>query len=185
VQNVQRGMVPRVYGRSYAIEAQLTVPPGGAEGVIVANADFIGGFGLWVDEGGLLHHTYSFLGVETYRQTSSEPIPSGEVTLVMQFEADEAKPGTGGQVTLLANGRAIGEGRIPRTVPIGFSTYAGMDIGRDNGLVVDRQYEAKAPYPFTGTVTRVVFDLRPHTHAEEQALHEQAAMTQLGRGAAG
>jgi arylsulfatase len=185
VQNVQRGMVPRVYGRSYAIEAQLTVPPGGAEGVIVANADFIGGFGLWVDDGGLLHHTYSFLGVETYRQTSTEPIPSGEVTLVMQFEADEAKPGTGGQVTLLANDRAIGEGRIPRTVPIGFSTYAGMDIGRDNGLVVDRQYEAKAPYPFTGTVRRVVFDLRPHTHAEEQALHEQAAMTQFGRGAAG
>ena len=30
-----------VTGRSYAIEAELTVPKGGAEGVIVANADFI------------------------------------------------------------------------------------------------------------------------------------------------
>jgi len=185
VQNIQRGMVPRVYGRSYAIEAQLTVPEGGAQGVIVANADFIGGFGLWVDEGGLLHHTYSFLGVETYRQTSTEPIPTGAVTVTMEFEADEAKPGTGGQVTLLANGRAIGSGRMPRTVPIAFSTYAGMDIGRDNGLVVDRAYEAKAPYAFTGTVHQVVFDLSPHPHGEEQALHEQAAMAQVGRGAAG
>ena len=52
VQNVQKGLVPRVAGRSYAIEAELEVPESGAEGVIVANADFIGGFGLWVDERG-------------------------------------------------------------------------------------------------------------------------------------
>jgi hypothetical protein len=75
VQNVQRGMVPRVYGRSYAIEAELEIPDGGAEGVIVANADFMGDFSLWVDEQHKLHHTYSFLGVETYRQVSDEPIP--------------------------------------------------------------------------------------------------------------
>jgi hypothetical protein len=72
VQNVQRGMVPRLLGRSYAIEAELTVPEDGAEGVIVANADFIGGFALWVDGQRRLRHTYSLLGVETYKQTSDE-----------------------------------------------------------------------------------------------------------------
>ena len=51
------------------------MPEGGAEGVIVANADFIGGFALWVDEEGLLRHTYSFLGVETYKQVSTEKLP--------------------------------------------------------------------------------------------------------------
>ena len=55
-------------------------PEGGAEGVILANADFIGGFGLWVDGDGKLNHTYSFLGVESYRQTSTKPIPTGDVT---------------------------------------------------------------------------------------------------------
>src|SRR5262249_43585973 len=74
VQNVQRGMVPRVFGRSYAIEAELEIPDSGAEGVIIANADFIGGFALWVDAQRRLRHTYSFLGVETYRQVSEEPI---------------------------------------------------------------------------------------------------------------
>ncbi len=44
------GMIPRVYGRSYAIEAELSVPGEGAEGVIVAEADEMGGFSLWVDE---------------------------------------------------------------------------------------------------------------------------------------
>ena len=88
VQNVQRGMVPRTAGRSYAIEAALEIPDGGAEGVIVANADFIGGFALWVDGERRLHHTYSFLGVETYKQVSTEPIPTGDVTVKMLFEAD-------------------------------------------------------------------------------------------------
>ncbi len=185
VQNVQRGMIPRVYGRSYAIEAELEVPDAGAEGVIVANADFIGGFGLWADGEGMLHHTYSFLGVETYKQTSTEKIPAGEVTVKMLFEADEAKPGTGGTVTLWANDKVIGEGKMPHTVPIGFSSYAGMDIGRDNGLVVDLAYEDKAPYPFTGTVKKVVFDLQPATHEDEKALHEHAQAHGIGHGAAG
>jgi arylsulfatase A-like enzyme/uncharacterized membrane protein len=185
VQNVQRGMIPRVYGRSYAIEAELEVPQAGAEGVIVANADFIGGFALWADGDGFLHHTYSFLGVETYKQVATEKLPAGEVTVKMLFAADEAKPGTGGTVTLWANGKLIGEGKMPHTVPVGFSTYAGMDIGRDNGLVVDLAYEDKAPYAFTGTVKKVVFELKPATHEDEQALHEHAQMHGIGQGAAG
>jgi arylsulfatase len=185
VQNVQRGMIPRILGRSYAIEAELVIPETGAEGVIVANADFIGGFGLWVDDQARLHHTYSFLGVETYRQVATERLPTGAVTVKMLFNADENRPGTGGTVTLWANDKLIGEGKMPHTVPAAFSSYAGMDIGRDNGLVVDLAYEDKAPYPFTGTVRRVTFDLRPATHEDEKALHEHAQAQAVGQGAGG
>ncbi len=184
VQNVQRGMIPRVYGRSYAIEAELVIPEGGAEGVIVANADFIGGFALWIDKDRRLRHTYSFVGVESYKQASTEPVPTGELTVRMLFEADEAKPGTGGKVTLWAGDEQIGEGAMPQTVPLAFSSYAGMDIGRDNGLVVDLEYETMAPYAFTGTVKQVVFDLKPATHQDEQALHEVAQHHNLAHGVA-
>ena len=95
------------------------------------------------------------------------------------------QPGTGGTVTLWANGRLIGEGKMPHTVPVGFSTYAGMDIGRDNGLVVDRAYEDRAPYAFTGNVKKVVFDLKPAAHEDEKALHEHAQIQGIGQGAAG
>jgi arylsulfatase len=184
VQNVQRGMVPRIAGRSYAIEAELAVPKS-AEGVIVANADFIGGFALWLDGDRRLHHTYSFLGVETYRQVSTKKISTGDVTVKMIFEADENKPGTGGTVTLWAGDEQIGKGRMPRTVPVTFSSYSGMDIGRDNGLVVDREYEPMAPYAFTGTVKRVVFDLKPAMEEDERALHEHAAVQAVAHGASG
>jgi hypothetical protein len=185
VQNIQRGMIPRIFGRSYAIEAEVVVPDGGAEGVLVANADFIGGFGLWIDGEGRVQHTYSLLGVETYKQTSDEALTPGEHTVAMLFEADEPKPGTGGDVTLAIDGRAVGHGRIPRTVPVAFTSYSGMDIGRDNGLVVDRAYEDQAPYAFTGTVRKVTFDLRPESLEAELALHEASMVEVMGTGAAG
>jgi arylsulfatase A-like enzyme/uncharacterized membrane protein len=185
VDNVQWGMIPRIFGRSYSIEADLVVPPGGAQGVIVAMADFIGGFGLWVDDTGSLCHTYSLLGVETYKQVSGTPIPTGDVKVRMLFEATEHKPGTGGHVSLFINDEQVGEGDMPRTVPVTFTSYSGMDIGRDNGLVVDRAYEAKAPYAFTGTVKNVVFDIMPASNEDEQALHEHGALHAVAAGVAG
>ena len=144
--------------------------------MIVAEADEMGGFSLWVDDNGLLHHKYSMMGVEQYEQVSTEPIPTGDVTVRMLFEADAQELSAGGMVSLYANDEKIGEGRLDKTVPFRFSAYAGMDVGRDNGLVVDRAYAAKAPYAFTGTVKKVVFDLKPAArHEDETALHEAAA----------
>ena len=74
---------------------------------------------------------------------------------------------------------------MPKTVPIAFTSYSGMDIGRDNGLVVDLDYEDKAPYAFTGTVKRVTFDLKPGTHGEERTLHAHEAHQAIAAGAAG
>jgi arylsulfatase len=79
----------------------------------------------------------------------------------------------------------IGEGRIPRTVPLAFSSYGGMDIGRDNGLVVDLDYADRAPYAFTGTVRTVVFDLKPTPLDEQAELHRTVTQAGMAHGAAG
>ena len=171
VQNVMPGMIPRIYNRSYAITADLVVPDGGVEGVIVAEADHLGGFTLYVKDGKLTH-TYSMMGVLVFTQVAEEDIPTGDVTVRMEFEADGATPATGGNVTLFIDGRPVGKGRMDHTVPVRFSGYAGMDIGRDNGGVVDRSYEREKPFPFTGTVKKVVFDVKPHlSDQDELKLH--------------
>ena len=72
-------------------------------------------------------------------------------------------------MTLYANQAKIGEGRIDQTVLFRFSGYAGLDIGRDNGLPVDPAYSDKSPYPFTGTVKKVIFDLQPKPHHTAKA----------------
>ena len=97
--------------------------------------------------------------------------------------ADAPKPATGGEVTLYINDRPVGKGRMDHTVPIRFSAYAGMDVGRDNGGVVDLSYEDKKPFAFTGTVKKVVFDVKPHLSAQdEEALHAVAQHGHAGHG---
>lgn len=167
-------MIPEIYNHSSAISAELVIPPGGAEGVIVAEADHLGGFSLFVADGKLTH-TYSMMGVFIYRQQATGPLPAGEVTVRMEFAADAAKPATGGEVTLFINDRPTGKGRMDHTVPVRFSRHAGLDIGRDNGGVVDRSYEGRKPFAFPGTIKKVVFDIKPHlTQEDEQQLHAAA-----------
>ena len=153
--------------------------------MLLANADFIGGFSVWVDDQHRLNHSYSFLGVERYRQTSDVQVPTGRVKLKMVFEADAPKPGSGGTVTLWADNEQIGEGPMAHTVPIAFTSYAGMDIGRDNGLVVDLDYEDKAPFAFTGKINSVTIDLTPMTHDESRSLHQHEHHHSVGQGVAG
>ena len=167
VQNVMSGMIPRIYNRSYSITADLVVPDGGAEGVIVAEADHLGGFTLYVKDGKLTH-TYSMMGVFIFQQVAEENLPSGDVTVRMEFAADGATPATGGEVTLFIDDRPVGKGRMDHTVPVRFSGYAGMDIGRDNGGVVDLSYESREA-------------LRLHRHGEEGRVRPQAAPVGPGR----
>jgi arylsulfatase len=184
VQNVPPGLIPHVFATSYAIEADLVIPSSGCEGAIVANADLLGGFSLYV-QGGKLHHTYSFLGIpptpkgpprplltkllektgylapvfKSLTLSATEPMPTGNVIARFEFIADEPKPATGGQTRLLVNGKVVAEGRLEHTVPGQFSGYACMDIGRDNEKPVSWTY--KSPFPFTGTIKTVRFDLEP------------------------
>ena len=182
VQNVAPGLVPRIYNHSYTISADLQIPEGGAEGVIVADGGHLGGFSLFVEDG-KLKHTYAFLGVFEFRQESEGELPTGDVNVELTFAADEAKPATPGTITLFVNGEPVGTGQLDHTVPFGFSGYAGLDVGQDDGLVVDRNYADKAPFAFTGTVRKVVFDVAPHLSAEdEHDLHEHASQGHTVRG---
>jgi arylsulfatase A-like enzyme len=197
VQNVPQGLVPHVIGTSYAIEADLVIPQGGAEGAIVANSDFLGGFSLYI-QNGKLHHTYAFLGIpptpsgkphpllekllvatgnlapvfRSYTLSSNESVPSGNVKARFEFMADERKQGTGGTTRLLINGKSVAEGRLEHTVPLIFSAYACMDIGRDNEKPVSWTY--KSPFIFTGEIKTVTFDLEPTpASSTEKAVHTQ------------
>ena len=59
----------------------------------------------------------------------------------------------------------------------------GAGTGRANGLVVDRSYAGKAPFAFTGTVKKVVFDVAPHPDGQdEDALYAHAHQARAARG---
>ena len=93
----------------------------------------------------------------------------GDVTVRMEFEADEPKPATGGEVTLFIDGRPVGKGRMDHSVPIRFrairlSTSAGTTVARR------RPGTREKPFAFTGTVEEVVFDLKPHLSDQDGSI---------------
>jgi arylsulfatase len=170
-ENIAPGMIPHIYNRSYAISADLDIERNtclvwwcvGTDGVIVANGSFLGGFSLYV-QGGRLRHTYSFQGLKIDTIAAPEPLPTGKVNVRYEFTADTpGKMATGGVGRLFVNGAQVAEGRIEHTVPLRFSGYAGMDIGRDNGIPVSPNYYYywKSPFPFAGRIEKVEITLQP------------------------
>lgn len=160
-ENLSPSVCPQIFQRSYTVKADLDVPDEGAEGVIMANADYLGGYALYVEDK-KAKFTYSFMGIESDTIVSSDELPSGKVQLRYEFVSDQpGKPGAGGVSKLFVNDKPVAEGRIEHTMALFASSYAGFDIGKDNGLPVSRSYEAKTPFGFTGRINKVVFDLGP------------------------
>ena len=44
-------------------------------------------------------------------------------------------------------------------MPLRFSSYSGMDIAKDNGDPVSQSYATKSPFPFTGRIGKVFFEV--------------------------
>ena len=148
---------PDLKNKSFTVTAEAEIPAGGAEGMIFTQGGFTGGWGLYMQQGKLVG-LHSFIALERYRVVSSEPVPTGKVTLAMDFRSDGGGMGKGGTITLVANGRKIGEGRVEKTTPFKYSLYEGQDIGEDSGSPIDFSYTP--PFKFTGKLGRVTVELK-------------------------
>jgi len=148
---------PDLKNKSFTITAEADIPASGANGMIFTQGGFTGGWGFYVQEGKLVG-LHSYVALERYRVVSSEPVPTGKVTLAMNFKYDGGGMAKGGTLTLLANGRKIGEGRIEKTTPFKYALAEGQDIGEDVGTPVDFSYTP--PFRFTGRLGRVTVELK-------------------------
>ncbi len=63
--------------RSFSITADVDIPKGGANGVILAEAGRFGGFSLYL-KGGKPTYTYNFLGLNEYKVSSPQSTRSGK-----------------------------------------------------------------------------------------------------------
>jgi len=159
--------------RSHTITAEVVVPTGGAEGVLLAHGSWFGGYALYVQEG-RLQYVHNYLGLEEYRISSDVAVPSGPVTLRFQFRRTGEHRGTG---TLYVGDQQVGEGEIPRTVPAVIETSGeGLCCGYDSGLPVTAEY--RAPFRFEGTIKRVVVEVDGPEQADHEAEVRAALTTQ-------
>lgn len=151
------GSAPDLKNRSFTITAVVDIPTGGAQGMIFTQGGITSGWGFYLRDGKLVG-LHNYIGLERYRVVSSDPVPTGRVTLALDFKYDGGGMGKGGTITLLANGKKVGEGRVEKTAGFKYSLYEGQDIGEDSGSPVDDAYTP--PFNFSGTLQKVTVELR-------------------------
>jgi arylsulfatase A-like enzyme len=144
--------------KSHTITAEVQVPKGGANGVILSQAGRFGGWSLYVKDGKPTY-AYNFLGLGSYKVAAPGPLPEGKVTIRYEFAYDGGGPGKGGKGTLFVNGEKVAEGRIDRTQANIFSADEGADVGLDGETPVTDDYEERAN-KFTGKIGKVTVDLK-------------------------
>ncbi|MFO1419278.1 MAG: hypothetical protein U1E83_11520, partial [Methylotetracoccus sp.] len=86
--------------------------------------------------------------------------------------------GQGGKAVLHVDGKSFAEGRIERTIPIRIALDEGLDVGEDTGTPVVRTYDV--PARFTGTIERVVIELKDLGPAPNQDARPGATDSQSG-----
>jgi arylsulfatase len=144
--------------------------------VIVAQGGRFGGWSLYAKDG-RLKYCYSYFGLELYMVEGSSVLPAGTYELRMEFKYDGGGTGKGGTVSLFVDGDRVGQGRVDRTVPIGFSIDETCDVGREAGAPVSPDYDSRQNR-FSGEVNWVSIDITGDDNDRDVSPEErfQAAM---------
>jgi arylsulfatase A-like enzyme len=146
--------------RSHTITADVEIPKGGANGVILAQAGRFGGWSLYLKDGRPTY-TYNWLGLKQYTVASKQALPAGKTNIRYEFVYDGGGVGKGGKGTLYVNGKSVATGRIEQTQCCMYSADEGTDVGEDAGTPVTEAYQA--PFKFTGKIDQVTIDLKETT----------------------
>jgi arylsulfatase len=157
------GMLENVFidvkNHSKTITAEIEIPEGGANGVLLAQGGRFGGWCLYLKDGKPAY-SYNFLGLSRYTVSAQEALPPGKATLVFDFAYDGGEAGKGGTGTLSVNGRKLAEGRIDRTQPVMFSADETADVGVDEATPVVDGIGEGSHTRFTGRIERVTIEVK-------------------------
>ena len=149
---IDRLSAPNVTDRSYTITADVDIPAGGAEGVLLAVGSRFAGYVLYV-QNGRLHYEYVYSETVNHGIRSDRAVPAGRHALAFRFAKTGERRGRG---TLFIDGAPVGAMEVPRTWPV-IATTGGILCGSDSGSPVSDAYTC--PFTFTGTIRRVVVRL--------------------------
>jgi arylsulfatase A-like enzyme len=176
---IPEGAAPNILDKDYTITAEITVPEGGAEGMIATFGGRFGGYALFLQEGKPVF-VYNLLNLQRFRWEGGvgeiigedffgRALKPGKHTLVFDFKYDGPGPGKGGTGVFTVDGKELAKMTIPHTIPLVMNMDETLDIGMDTRTGVDDSYEL--PFRFTGTINKVTYKLGPSqmTPAQQKA----------------
>lgn len=184
VTGIPHGDAPQLLNTSYTVTAEVEIPQGGAEGVILTQGGRFGGYGFYLLKNKPVF-LWNLLDLERLRWEGAEALSPGKHTLEYEFKYDGigfatlafnnfsgiGRPGTG---ALKVDGKVVATRKMERTVPLILQWDETFDIGADTGTPVDDK-DYHVPFRFTGKLAKLTIKVEPHklTPEEEKLLREE------------
>jgi Arylsulfatase A and related enzymes len=186
ITGIPHGGAPQILNTSYTITADIDVPQGGGEGVILTEGGRFGGFGLYLLKGKPVF-LWNLLDLKRVRWEAPQALAPGKHTLVYDFKYDGLGFGTlafnnitglgrSGTGTLSVDGKVVTTQKLDRTVPLILPWDETFDIASDTGTPVDDK-DYQVPFAFTGKIDKLTVALDPPklTPDDIKKLQEAAA----------
>ena len=163
---------PDIKNKSYTITANVEIPEGGAEGMIVTQGGRFGGYGLFLSKGefgvgrGKVVFLYNLLDLKRTMWEGPE-LTAGKHTIVFDFKIDGPGLGKGGTGVLSVDGKEAARNSMEHTTPITFPEDESFDVGQDTRTGVALiEYRYDPPFRFTGKIDKLTFKLEPEKVTE-------------------
>jgi arylsulfatase len=160
------GNAPSILNKDYTITAEVTIPKGGAEGMIATMGGTFGGYGLYLLKGKPVF-VYNLLNLKRTRweggvggaDLMGSSLAPGTHTIVFDFKLESPGLGKGGTGVLSVDGKELSRQTMEHSIPFLMSIDETFDIGCDTRTPVDDSYEL--PFHFTGKIDRLTYKLGP------------------------
>jgi len=162
---IPEGGAPDLKNKSFGIAAEVEIPEGGAEGVLMTQGGRFCGMGLYVLDSKPVFH-YNLSGVERYTVASPDKLEPGKHVVGIEFVYDGGGVGKGGKATLTVDGKEVASEQFPQTTGYRISLDETLDIGEDTGTPVSEDYHI--PFNFTGKLAKVTINITEEELTEEQ-----------------
>jgi arylsulfatase A-like enzyme len=165
---------PSILNKSYSITAEVEVPEGGAEGMLVTEGGRFGGYGLYLLKGKPVF-TYNLLDLKRYRWEGQQALTPGKHRIVFDFKYDGPGFGKGGSGVLSVDGNKVASETMPNSIPFLMTIDETFDVGIDLRTPVDDK-DYQVPFRFTGKIIKLTVNLKPEPmSAEDQKLFDEGA----------
>jgi arylsulfatase A-like enzyme len=182
---IPQGDSPFLLNTSYTITADIEVPEGGAEGVLLTSGGRFAGYGFYLLKGNPVF-LWNLADLKRIRWENPESLAPGKHTLEFDFKYDGlgiatlafnnmSGIGRSGIGTLKVDGKEVLTQKMEHTLPLILQWDETFDIGSDTGTPVDDK-DYQVPFSFTGKLNKLTVKIeRPKlTPEDEKLLLEQS-----------
>jgi arylsulfatase len=175
---IPQGDSPLLLNCSYTITADVDIPGGGAEGMILTSGGRFGGYGFYLLKGKPVF-LWNLVDLKRIRWEGPETLSPGKHIVEFDFKYEGlgpetlafnslsgiGQPGTG---VLKVDGKEVATQKMDHTIPLILQWDETFDIGSDTGTPVDDQ-DYQVPFKFTGKLSKLTIKIdRPQLTPEDE-----------------